>query len=218
MSKHTTPNEPTGRLYGGERTEDRIQRRHEQFLDAGLHLFGTVGFKGTSVRGLCREARLTDRYFYESFASVEDVLVQVYEREMTRQMQAVLATVGELKPGMSIEQLARPALHAYFAVHRDPLVARTVWFEILGVSPRVDALYQNTIQQFGQLMLTLIKTLYPELTLSQSKESLMALCLVGAISQATVAWIISDYESPVDELIDVVILILEGLALRLNQQ
>src|SRR4029077_5184552 len=55
------------RAYGGVSAEDRIAARRAKLLDAGLELFGTRGYATTGVKDVCREAGLTDRYFYESF-------------------------------------------------------------------------------------------------------------------------------------------------------
>ena len=68
----------SGRPYAGERPGERVLRRRQQFLDAGLELFGSIGYRATTVRILCKQAKLTDRYFYESFTSTEDLLLEVY--------------------------------------------------------------------------------------------------------------------------------------------
>lgn len=207
---------PNNRLYGGESTEDRVLRRKEQFLDSGLQLFGTVGFKGTSVRGLCRHAKLTDRYFYESFESVEDVLIQVYDRETQRMVAAIFDSIKDVTPGMTVDQLARPALRRFFTEVQDPIVAKTLWFEVLGVSDRVNQAYQGTIREYGQMLLLMIKGLYPDLALSETQENLLTIGIVGAISQLTMAWIVSEFSTPIDDLVDVNVLLLEGLVLRLG--
>ena len=75
------PDLGVGRTYAGESLSERTARRRQQFLDAGLQVFGTTGYRTATVRQLCKQAGLTDRYFYESFASTEDLLVAVYERE-----------------------------------------------------------------------------------------------------------------------------------------
>lgn len=214
--KTLSKSETSSRVYGGESTEDRIQRRRDQFLDAGLELFGTVGFKGTSVRGLCRQAKLTDRYFYESFSTVEDVLVAVYEREIDRLIKAVFGAIQDKAPGTPIDVLARPALHAFFEGARNPVVAKTLWFEVLGVSDRVNQLYLNTVGEFGQMLLLMIKGLYPNLPLSPVREELLTTGVVGAINQTTMGWIVSGFATPVEELVDANLMILEGLGLRLN--
>ena len=66
------------RSYGGLAMEERVAARRARFVEAGVELFGTQGFRGATVRGICAAAGLTDRYFYESFASLESLLAAVY--------------------------------------------------------------------------------------------------------------------------------------------
>ncbi|MFF3288708.1 TetR family transcriptional regulator [Streptomyces sp. NPDC003023] len=72
--------QPTGRRYGGRGAAERQQERRSRLVDAGLEVFGTVGYAAASVRQLCREAGLTERYFYESFQGREELLRAVYDR------------------------------------------------------------------------------------------------------------------------------------------
>ncbi len=52
-------------------------------MEAGLDLFGTIGYARTSVRAVSAAASLNSRYFYESFSSREDLLYAVYQRIVT---------------------------------------------------------------------------------------------------------------------------------------
>src|SRR6516225_11124270 len=71
---------PTARPYAGLAMEERVAARRARFIEAGIELFGTQGFRGATVRGVCAAAGLTDRYFYESFESLEALLVAAYRR------------------------------------------------------------------------------------------------------------------------------------------
>ncbi len=88
-----TSSESTGRTYGGESLADRQAKRRQKFMAAGHELFGTVGFRQTTVRLLCKQAELTDRYFYESFDSIEDLLAAVYQQAIEQLQRQVLAAV-----------------------------------------------------------------------------------------------------------------------------
>ncbi|WP_290714246.1 MULTISPECIES: TetR/AcrR family transcriptional regulator [Gordonia] len=68
------------RTYAGEHGDERVARRREQLLDAALESLGSSAGGSISVRGVCREARLTARYFYESFVSVDDLVAATYDR------------------------------------------------------------------------------------------------------------------------------------------
>ena len=208
--------ESPSRIYGGESREDRHLRRREQFLDAGLELIGREGYRAASVRALCRQAKLTDRYFYESFETVEDVLIGVYLRENERLRATVLAAIPPIQPGVTVGEFARPALHAFFEVARTPLVARVLWFEVLGVSDRVNRIYRDNIASYGQMLMMIVRSLYKMRQLSPAQEELLAMSIVGGISQTTMAWIVSDFSMPIEDLVDVTTLILEGIVLRLD--
>jgi len=59
------------RTYGGLSETERVNERRERFLEAGLEVFGSLGMRGATVRKLCKEASLTERYFYESFTDTD---------------------------------------------------------------------------------------------------------------------------------------------------
>src|SRR3954453_20418047 len=86
------------RGYGGVSAEDRIAGRRERLLDAGLELFGTRGYGATGVKDICREAGLTDRYFYESFGGSGELFVAVFDRVVEDLFASVADAVVEAGP------------------------------------------------------------------------------------------------------------------------
>src|SRR4051812_14660131 len=100
-----------GRSYGGETQAERKARRHRQFLDAGLEVFGQIGYRQGTVRQLCRQAQLTDRYFYEEFGSTEDLLIAVYLDCIGRIREGVMASIASAS-NASVETLIQTALDA----------------------------------------------------------------------------------------------------------
>jgi AcrR family transcriptional regulator len=77
------------RRYGGKTATERRDERRERLLDAGLELFGTDGFAAVTIEALCAEAGLNPRYFYEQFATREELLGAVYERHVVAVLQTV---------------------------------------------------------------------------------------------------------------------------------
>lgn len=81
MAPVTGPASPAAaRRYGGASAAERAAERRARFLDAGLELLGTRGVAGTTVRGLAEETGLAARYFYESFRTLEELQVAVFDR------------------------------------------------------------------------------------------------------------------------------------------
>jgi AcrR family transcriptional regulator len=199
-----------GRTYGGESAHDRAQRRRRQLLDAGRRCFGTEGYRATTLRRLCREARVADRYFYEEFAQLEDLLLAVYHDCLDRLERAVLDAVDAV--GEDVERQAQAGMAAFFAcVEDDPCLARVVWFEVLGVGPRVDAAYLERTARFGTLLLALVEAqgLGPQ---SEAERRVTVQAVVGGVSQVVQAWVYAGFATPRAELVDPLVRFLLAVA------
>jgi len=72
-----------GRTYGGQSSGERQADRRERLIRAAIATYGEQGYRRTTVADVCRTAGLTPRYFYESFANSEALLIAAY-KEVTR--------------------------------------------------------------------------------------------------------------------------------------
>lgn len=187
---------PAGRAYAGESQAERVARRRQQFLDAGLQVFGTTGYRTATVRLLCRQAELTDRYFYESFANTEDLLVAVYEREFDHLQQVVVAALADeaamRDPTVAVER----ALSALFEMASEPRVARVCWLEVLGVSARVDGVYTRNIERFAALVVAFARQQFSTSTdtIDEAESRMLGIAMIGAVSQPVTHWLLGGYQ------------------------
>jgi AcrR family transcriptional regulator len=189
-----------GRPYGGENLADRMARRRQQFMDAGLQVFGTVGYRHATVRVLCKQAELTDRYFYESFDTTEDLLIAVYLQQFEQLQQAVMAQLMTA-PSVDLSSVVRAGLETLFDMASDPCVARVCWLEVLGVSPRVDATYSRTFNGFAELIIAFARLRLPGLTIDDAEAHVVGLALIGAVSQTVTHWVLGQYRQDKQTLI-----------------
>lgn len=81
----------TSRSYGGVPIEQRRARRRAALLDAAQEIIGTSGFAKLTVSGLCAQARLSERYYYESFSDLDAVFSELFDRIVDEIGQAVVA-------------------------------------------------------------------------------------------------------------------------------
>src|SRR5947209_20090513 len=91
------PNEPQERPrrpYGGVSADDRRAERRRRLLDAGLELFGTKGIAATTIADVCEQAGLTKRYFYESFATIDELAGAVFGDVTARLAERVAAAIA----------------------------------------------------------------------------------------------------------------------------
>lgn len=182
-----------GRTYGGLSLEQRKQQRRQQFLMAGLEVFGTQGFRAATVRVLCREAKLTDRYFYEAYGTMEKLLMAVYENCMTNIRNKILQEVAVAAPGTDINELIYATLDCYFTEMQDSRVARVCMLEMVGISAEVDSLYNGYILGFSELVMSLAQRVYPDWVLSSDEMEVMGISTIGGVRQAATNWLLTDY-------------------------
>lgn len=185
----------TGRNYGGESAEGRLARQRRVFMDAGLELIGTIGYRAMTVRLLCKQAGLIDRYFYKNFTDTEDLLEAIYKESLDQIETEVLKAVNAVAATAPPEQLVTEGLEAFFRAFENSRVARVCWLEVLGVSPRIDRLYTQRIEHFGQLLLVIARGMMPKMQLSAAEAHYIGIALIGAISQSATQWLLSGYHA-----------------------
>ncbi|HET6789355.1 MAG TPA: helix-turn-helix domain-containing protein, partial [Aquabacterium sp.] len=69
------------RPYRGISAEERRHQRREQLMEAAFEVFSTLGLARVTMRDICAQARLTERYFYDSFRSTEEAFDAVHQRQ-----------------------------------------------------------------------------------------------------------------------------------------
>ncbi|HWC22801.1 MAG TPA: TetR/AcrR family transcriptional regulator [Flexivirga sp.] len=185
------------RPYAGASREARQSARRERLIDAGIALFGTSGFRAATVGGVCDTAGLNKRYFYESFATLEDLLCAVYEVVVADLKQSLFSRGGD-------DPLAvvRGFIDGFLGwVQDNPVRSRVHLFEVLGVSERVDGLYRSYARSVGdELCDRLAATI--GVTVDGRQRRFLGDALVGAGIQIAVDWVISDYDPPREQLLD----------------
>ncbi|KUI32879.1 TetR family transcriptional regulator [Mycobacterium sp. IS-1742] len=76
--------------WSGVPLQDRQALRRDELIAAGVKLLGGAGGPALTVRAVCREAGLTERYFYESFVDRDEFVRAAYDDVCTRAMSALL--------------------------------------------------------------------------------------------------------------------------------
>jgi len=194
-SKPKNTSKKTGRIYGGLSLEDRKKQRREQFLQAGLNVFGTTGFRSATVRSLCKEAKLTDRYFYESYGNLENLLKAVYEFCMSNLGNAILqAITNEYQKGDAASAITA-GLDAFFLTLEDPKIAQICMVELEGINPEINKLYYNYISGFSQMLIALSRHAFPDLKMDMQQQEIIGISFIGAMRQSATNWLMSGYKA-----------------------
>jgi AcrR family transcriptional regulator len=160
-------------------------------------LFGTRGIAATSIGDVCAQAGLTKRYFYESFATIDELAVAVFDQVTGRLAEQIVPAIiagGGRDP--------RPALTAHAnALLGDPRVVR-----LLAVESRTAALAER-----GAGFARRAVELWFAFTIGPDEEvdpalRLRAYAYAGAIAEVGLASVQGELnltaEQVIDELVD----------------
>ncbi len=169
-------------------------------MEAGLQLFGTEGYAGTSIRAVSAAASLNSRYFYESFGSREDLLYQVYVRILTE----IASQAGEAVAGAeTIQGKARAGLRAGWTVlTEDRRKARIVALEVVGVSDRLEQQRRQMRHALADLSVKQAMSFADESIRFRLDPVLVARSLMGGVVDILVDWIHGDVDVTVDEVVE----------------
>jgi AcrR family transcriptional regulator len=86
---------PSGQRRGrwtGVPLQDRQTLRRDELIAAGVNLLGGQDGSALTVRGVCRVAGLTERYFYESFDDRDEFVRAVYDHVCSTAMTALTSS------------------------------------------------------------------------------------------------------------------------------
>ncbi|WP_433655361.1 TetR/AcrR family transcriptional regulator [Nocardia sp. CA-128927] len=113
--------------------------RKEQLLDAALEIITESGFTDVSIAAVAERGGVTRPVVYDSFASRDDLLHELIERESARMREAVDRSMSGLESTVPHEDRAEAlsaALAGFLAeVRTMPDSWRIVYFPIDGVPP-----------------------------------------------------------------------------------
>lgn len=190
---------PPVRAYAGVSATDRVAARRARLLDAGLELYGTRGFAATGVKGICRQAGLTDRYFYESFRDSGELFTAVFDRATSDLLALVAHQVGEVPP--EPESQVRASIETFVrALAADPRKARVVFVESTSAGAEVDRHIRASLRQFAALIAATARPHLPEMP--ERMLQLGSLSLVGAIERVIIEWQDGHLDATIEEVID----------------
>ena len=186
-----------GRLYAGRSPEQRREQRRRRLLDAGLQVFGTVGYDEATITLLCGTAKVGTKAFYEEFPTREALLLSVATDVVAiaaQRLETALAAAPQ-----NLEQRVRAGLAAYIGyLTEDPRRARIAYREIR-VAP-LEAERQFASAAFAELVTAQVA----ELGIGGHARDnlLLALALTGGVGELLNHWTSAAEKPSTDRLVD----------------
>ena len=186
------------RLYGGMDADERRSERRLKLIDAAIEVYGEVGYRVATVKAICEAAELTERYFYESFANSEALLIAAYNHvvvHLHEDMAAAAAAAGD-----DAEARLRAALTLYFTrLKQHPKPARVFLLEISGISPAVDAVKLDAGRVFSDILVPPMRD--PKHGDGSAAAALLSVGMVGAVISIALRWVSRQYPQAVEDVV-----------------
>ena len=197
--KKTAEPQAAGRPYGGVAHEDRAAERRQALIQAATQVFGTFGFRKATVRAICQQARLNDRYFYAAFDSTDHLLRATYEHHAQR-LHAALQQAIESQ-GERLEERIDAGLRAFFAFLHDTCAARVLMLEVMGINAETDATYQRNLSEFAKQIIASADPATQSALGDHADQRIVGMALVGAMTNAGTAWLLSGYRDSEEKMV-----------------
>lgn len=174
--------------------ERRTQRRC-RLIAAAIEVYGQHGYRQATVKAVCEAAGLTERYFYESFANSEALLIASFNAVTYAVYEEIMAAAQAA--GRNRTERARAMLRAYFAaLKREPNSARVFLAEIRGVSRAVDEAFDIALRAIGQGSAQLVA---PP---GSKPDPLLQAGVVGGVIHIALRWIDQGYKPSIATVTD----------------
>ncbi|HMT06006.1 MAG: TetR/AcrR family transcriptional regulator [Solirubrobacterales bacterium] len=191
----------SGRTWRGQTSEERQVDRRERLFEAGIELFGTQGYAATSVKSICTEAGLTERYFYEAFNDREDLLAEIYEQLVKDCAKATVEALDGAE--QSIEASMRAGLTAFAKkLTEDPRRARIQEIESVGVSEAIERRRRASIHSFADLIADRVRQLGGSELRQGLNLDVIAIGLVGFVNEQLIDHVLGYIDLPLDDVVE----------------
>lgn len=123
------------RPYRGRSADERRDQRRRELIDAATDALLADGLAGVSVRSVCARARLTPRYFYESFADLDELLVAAVDTVTEVVAVTAVAALRAAPRDDSAAQVRAAVTAGYGVVADDPRLANLLLVAAAGHGP-----------------------------------------------------------------------------------
>lgn len=187
------------RSYGGKSADERVTARRARLVDATISLLAAAGEARTTMTAVCAEAGLTERYFYESFATRDDVLLaaldSVSDEIAETALDAVAASSGD------------PAdrVRAVIGAVVDLVVASPDKMRVAVIESNANSLMRTRrhelLGSFAALVAAEAREIFGGETWPEPRDHLQAVIFMAGLSELVASWLLGEVELTRDELV-----------------
>lgn len=188
------------RSYGGKTAGERTAERRARLVAATVDVLAEQGEARTTMTAICAAAGLTERYFYESFSTLDDALLAALDsvcEEITQVVVDALATTtGPPDERVNAVMGALVAL-----VVRSPDRMRVAVIHS-SANPRLRTRRHELIGDFAGLVAREAAELYGDRAWPADRARIHGLLYVAGFAELLAAWLSGDVDLAPDDLVE----------------
>ena len=87
-------------------SDQHLEERRNQVMDAAVRRFSRDGFHQTTMDGICAEAKMSKGALYRYFSSKEDIVAAMYERSINQEASMMNEALEQNGPVAALVDLA----------------------------------------------------------------------------------------------------------------
>lgn len=185
------------RPYAGVDAADRLAGRRARLLHAGLELLGSnIDPAELTVRGVCQEAGVATRYFYESFPDKDEFIGAVFDWVIAQLAATTQSAVAEALPG---ERNRAGLANIVRSIEQDPRIGRLMFGAQMS-NAAVIRKRQESDAFFAMLSDRHVGTLLQRPANARIKA--LSNFVVGGVTQTISAWLAHGIDLSSEDLVD----------------
>ncbi len=190
------------RQFKGMSLTERKEARRQKLIVAGIEAYGTHGFFSVTVKDICNEAKLTERYFYESFKKSEELFQTIFLQLIENMQQNVMQSVMQASPDP--KTMIHHGLTTLFTMlQNDPRMARIIYIDAMLVQELHNhATIHETMGRFDRMIHAFVMLMLPHLDRTEKEISLVATGLNGYVTQIAIRWVTGGFKHSLDDILN----------------
>jgi AcrR family transcriptional regulator len=188
------------RSYRGKTADERAAERRQRLVAATVDLLAEQSAARTTMTGICAAAGLTERYFYESFGSLDEAMLAALDSVCDELAELAVSTL------QTTEGSAESRVHALMVAFFDLVEASPAKVRVAVIESAANAVLRprrhELIRMFADLVADEAAGLYGDLAWPPERARIHGLVFIAGLAELVGAWLTGDVETTREELVD----------------
>ncbi|MEO5651659.1 MAG: TetR/AcrR family transcriptional regulator [Marmoricola sp.] len=189
----------SARTYNGKSAQQRATERRARLVDAAIDVLAEHGEAGATMTAICNRARLTERYFYESFPNRSEALLAAMDHVAAEIAGDAVRVLTET-PGAP-EERVRAVMTSFIAyLVREPAKGLVVVVHA-SISPALRSRRHELLESFAALVSTEAAELYGDDAWPPERAQIHGLVYISGLAELFGAWLTGRVTLSEDQLV-----------------